>query len=386
MNALKSELTPDWVLPDASPEYRKNLAMALFYKFFLNIAPDTRALSKYKSGGEILKRELSSGTQVFDTYKKNWPLTKNIPKIEADVQCTGEAKYVNDIPKMPNEVYAAFVVAKKVHGKIASIDASKALKIPGVVAFYSAKDIPGTNTFMPAKLMLVFEPEEIFCSSDVKFYGQPVGVILAETHELANHAAEFVEIKYDGTNGKTIVPTLKDALAKAPQRIVPLAHFSRIAKETSAVAGMHKVQGRLDVGSQYHYTMEPQSCVVIPIEDGIEVYSATQSIDCVQVAVADCIKLPNNAIDMQVRRVGGGYGAKITRGVQVACAAAIAAHLLNRPVRFVMTLEANMNIIGKRYPCIGDYVADVDDNGKITKLVNDYVEDSGCSPNEPGQL
>jgi xanthine dehydrogenase/oxidase len=127
LNVLKDELKADWVLPDASPEYRQNLALALFYKFILNIIPDTKTSSKYKSGGKVLERELSSGTQVFDTYKKNWPLTKNIPKIEADVQCTGEAKYVNDIPSLPNEVYGAFATAKKVHGKIASIDASRAL-------------------------------------------------------------------------------------------------------------------------------------------------------------------------------------------------------------------------------------------------------------------
>ena len=127
LNVLKDELKPDWVLPDASPEYRKNLALSLFYKFILNITPDTKKSSKFKSGGKLLERNLSSGTQVFDTYKKNWPLTKNIPKIEADVQCTGEAKYVNDYPSLHNEVYGAFATAKKVHGKIASIDASRAL-------------------------------------------------------------------------------------------------------------------------------------------------------------------------------------------------------------------------------------------------------------------
>ena len=127
LNVLKDELKPDWVLPDASPEYRKNLALSLFYKFILNIAPDTKKSSKFKSGGKLLERDLSSGTQVFDTYEKNWPLTKNIPKIEADVQCTGEAKYVNDYPSLHNEVYGAFATAKKVHGKIASIDASRAL-------------------------------------------------------------------------------------------------------------------------------------------------------------------------------------------------------------------------------------------------------------------
>ncbi|CRL08602.1 CLUMA_CG021290, isoform A [Clunio marinus] len=383
LNVLKDELKPDWVLPDASPEYRKNLALALFYKFILNIIPESKTNAKYKSGGKILERELSSGTQVFDTYKKNWPLTKNIPKIEADVQCTGEAKYVNDLPSLPNEVYAAFVQAKKVHGKILSINASRALQIPGVVAFYSAKDIPGSNTFMPAKIMLVFAPEEIFCSSDVKFNGQPVGIILAETHELANHAAELVDITYDSSSieDKKIILTLKEAL-EDPKRVQPLPHYSKTA-ESSGVGATHKISGRFDIGSQYHYTMETQTCVVVPIEDGLDVYSATQWMDATQMAIADALKVPNNFVNMNVRRLGGGYGGKISRSVQVACAAAIAAHLLNRPVRFVMTIEANMNVVGKRYACINDYEVEVDDNGKILKLKNDYSEDSGCSPNEP---
>jgi hypothetical protein len=99
----------------------------LFYKFVLNIAPKDSISEKYQSGGQNLKRGLSSGTQTFDTYEKNWPLTKNIPKIEADVQCTGEAKYINDFPTMPNELHAAFVTAKNVHGVITNIDASDAL-------------------------------------------------------------------------------------------------------------------------------------------------------------------------------------------------------------------------------------------------------------------
>lgn len=127
LKALENELKPDWILPDASPDYRKNLAMSLFYKFMLMIVPETKSTARYKSGGVILQRELSSGTQVVDTYEKNWPLTKNIPKLEADVQCTGEAKYVNDFPSMYDEVFGAFVTAKLVHGKIASIDASRAL-------------------------------------------------------------------------------------------------------------------------------------------------------------------------------------------------------------------------------------------------------------------
>lgn len=127
LRVLNDELKPDWILPDATPEYRKKLAMTLFYKFMLMIVPESKSNSKYKSGGVILQRGVSSGVQVFDTYKENWPLTKNIPKLEADVQCTGEAKFVNDCPSLPNEVFAAFVTAKLVHGKIDKIDASRAL-------------------------------------------------------------------------------------------------------------------------------------------------------------------------------------------------------------------------------------------------------------------
>lgn len=126
---LQEELTPDWVLPDASPEYRRNLAFALFYKFVLSTAPSDKTNSKFLSGGQILTREVSSGTQTFDTYKKNWPLTKNIPKIEADVQCTGEAKYINDIPEFPGELHCAFVLATKVHRKIMQFNPDAALVI-----------------------------------------------------------------------------------------------------------------------------------------------------------------------------------------------------------------------------------------------------------------
>lgn len=237
---------------------------------------------------------------------------------------------------------------------------------------------------MPARMMMVFEAEEIFCSSDVRFHGQPVGIVVAETNELAYQAAFLVEINYEGTNGKKIIPSLQAVFESNPERIHPLAHFSKVAAEYG-VGGKHKVSGRFDIGTQYHFTMEPQTALCIPIEDGMDVYSATQHMESVQIAIAETIGVPTNTINLNVRRLGGAYGSKISRCTQVACAAALAAHLLRRPVRLVMSIESNMEVIGKRYACINDYVAEVDDNGKVQKLVNDYVEDSGCSPNEPGR-
>lgn len=232
----------------------------------------------------------------------------------------------------------------------------------------------------------MFEEEEIFCSSEVKFHGQPVGVIVANSTDLANRAAELVEVKYDGPPSRPPVPTILDCIEKAPDRIQAMPHFSQVAKETGDLTNTRNIKGRLEIGSQYHYTMEPQTCVCIPIEDGIEVHSATQYIDATQMAVAEALQLPNNVVNMSVRRVGGAYGAKITRSIQIAAATALAAHLLNRPVRFIMIIEANMAVVGKRYAFLGDYDVDFDKNGKIQRLVSDYIEDSGCSSNEPSEL
>lgn len=124
---LKAELSPDEILPDFSPEYRKGLALALFYKFALNTSQMVSVSPRYQSGGSILVRSLSSGKQVFQTDPSQYPLTENIPKYEGMMQCAGESQYVNDYPDPPHMLYAAFVVARVVQATILNIDASQAL-------------------------------------------------------------------------------------------------------------------------------------------------------------------------------------------------------------------------------------------------------------------
>lgn len=151
-----------------------------------------------------------------------------------------------------------------------------------------------------------------------------------------------------------------------------------------SLKALKRITGNMEIGTQYHYPMEPQSVFCFPNDDGgLDIYSATQWMDVIQLALSECLNIPENKINIRVKRLGGAYGSKISRSSLIACACALACHIINLPVRFVMTIEAMMTICGKRYPCANEYNLDVDtESGKIRRLNNFYVEDCGYSLNE----
>lgn len=131
VKSLRNELHPDAALLDSAPEYRKNLSIALIYRFFLSTAPTQRMIrDEFRSGATNIERPLSSGTQVFDTKHDLWPMTEPVLKNEGLIQCSGEAEYTNDIfsrYSANEELWCAFVQTTEFHEKIVKIDASMAL-------------------------------------------------------------------------------------------------------------------------------------------------------------------------------------------------------------------------------------------------------------------
>ncbi|XP_053958030.1 uncharacterized protein LOC128863105 [Anastrepha ludens] len=377
---LNAEVLPNDVLPDPSPEYRKALACGLFYKTLLRLAPAEKVRDEYKSGADILKRPLSSGLQTFETIEKNYPITQPIQKLDGLLQCAGEATYMNDVITTSNAVHCAFANATKVGANIEQIDATEALEMTGVVAFYTAKDIPGTNTFCDTAFL--FDVEEIFCSGTVKYYNQPLGVVVAISSDIANRAAAKVKVIYSNrpTNVK-ILPTMADVFEAQTMARVKRTASSQNEIQLSDQPDI-SVRGVFEVGAQYHFTMEPHTTIAVPLENGLEVWTATQWMDHTQSVIAKMLQMKVNDVQLKVRRVGGGYGAKITRGNQVACAASLVAYKLGQPARFVQTIESMMNSVGKRWACHSDYEFHIRNNGKIVGLTNTYYEDAGCTLNE----
>ncbi|EDV93569.1 GH19389 [Drosophila grimshawi] len=380
---LSTLLQPDEVLPDASAAYRVSLAGGLLYKFLLKHAPAASVNDAFRSGGKLLERALSSGTQVYQTKKENYPVTQAVQKVESMIQCSGEATYMNDVLTTTNTLHCAFVGATKVGASIEQIDTTEALRQPGVIAFYSAKDVPGSNTFTDPTFG--YEPEEIFCATRVRYYEQPVGLVVALSAERAQRAAKLVKITYSQSQLlRPVLPSLSDVLDMSPldsSLIIQMAKPKPGKFQCSAEPDV-SVRGVFQMGLQYHFTMEPQTTVAVPFEDGLKIYSATQWMDQTQSVIAHMLQLKAKDVQLQVRRLGGGYGSKITRGNQVACAASLAAHKLNRPVRFIQSLESMMDANGKRWACRSDYQFHALNSGKIVGLQNDFYEDAGWNTNE----
>ncbi|XP_043523035.1 xanthine dehydrogenase/oxidase-like isoform X2 [Frieseomelitta varia] len=381
LNRLDNELLPDYVLPEYSPKFRKTLAEGLLFKCILSIKPEN-VNSKARSGASILERGLSSGKQNFETDKNLWPLNQPLPKLESIYQTSGAAQYVNDIPPFPDEVFCAFVLTTIANGKVNKIDASEALKMKGVIAFYTAEDIPGKNVFIPASAqeMMMISDEILFVDKNIEYAGQPVGVIAATTYAIANKAAQKVYVSYVDVAPEKLLLTIEDVLrSKDESRILQMFNSEATNKGSDV---KHVIKGEFRCGSQYHYTMETQTCVCVPIEDGMDVYPASQWVDLIQVAIAECLGIKNNCININVRRLGGGYGAKISRSSQVACACALVCYKLNRPARFIMSIEANMQAIGKRFDTRQEYEVGVDSDGRIQYMNSKHWGNSGCSFNE----
>ncbi|XP_055691105.1 uncharacterized protein LOC129794330 [Lutzomyia longipalpis] len=375
--ALDQDIQPDSSINEPLPEYRKLLAMGLFYKAVLSVAPEDRVQERYRSGATVLERPISSGTQQYTTNTENYPLTQPLPKDTALEQTSGEAEYVNDMIHLPDDLWATFVIATQVNARISYVDPAIALKMPGVVAFYRASDIPGKNSFMSEKHDQAQNDEEIFASSEILYHAQPVGMIVAESFDLAQLAAKKVKVIYERSSNIEFYLTPHDVREandtdRIQQQVAVLGE-----QNDNEVEGEHTISGRMNMGSQYHFHIEAQTCICSPSEEGLDVFVASQWMDLCQTAIAQSLGIHESQIKMKVRRLGGGFGGKMYPTPQMASATALAARLLNRTVRFVMLIEHNMMCLGKRYAVESEYEAVTDANGQILKLENIIYEDAG---------
>ncbi|XP_076048889.1 uncharacterized protein LOC143029787 [Oratosquilla oratoria] len=373
MAVLEEELQPVANVVDASPEYRKQVAQALVYKTILGTVSQN-VPQEMESGATDLERPLSHGTQTYDLNQDSWPFAEPVPKLESGIQCTGEAEYVDDMPELPGELHAAFVLSKQANATLDIVDPSQAVALEGVVAYFGADDIPGTNSIIA---MNDFFPEETFASSKVVYYDQPIGIVVAKTWEIAQEGASKVRVTYKDV--KKPVLTIQEALKTAPEQQPPPYIVGDV--DAALASAPHVITGTNFRDGQAHFHIETHTSRAVPTDEGMSVFSSTQDPAETQRAVAQVLGMSDNDVTLMAKRLGGAFGGKINRGNYLATAAALAAHHLQKPVRMTIDLHTNLRMMGGREPHSIEYKVATDDNGKLLAVRAHVIADAGCSLN-----
>ncbi|CAG7828777.1 unnamed protein product [Allacma fusca] len=287
---LQDEINPDYIPPDASAEYRKKLAINLFYKTVLGLLGSSIS-NRNETGAEDLPHLLTRGEQIYDADTGDSPLYKPVHKLEAPAQVSGEAEYINDIPAVPGELFAAFVQATEGSAVLASLDTSAAIAIPGVVAVLTAADIPGKNDNMG---FAGTEDEPIFVEvgQRIQFHGQAIALVVANNRGTCNRALPLVKATY--TDIQKPVIRIEEAIENAKQNGTWKTVVSASPKKGSPNAITKRVSGTFRTGGQAHFQMEQMITIAKPTESGLDVYASTQWTDHVQDVIASALDIPNN--------------------------------------------------------------------------------------------
>lgn len=286
---------------------------------------------------------------------------KPLPHDAAPLHVTGQARYVDDIPLPANALHLAFGLSTIAHGDILSMDLDPVRAAPGVVAVWSATDFDDMPDCSPS-----VHDEPLLATGRVHYQGQPIFMVVADSHLAARKAARLAKITYAELPA---LLTVDDALAANSRFEQGPVIWAKGDPAAALAAAPHSVEGQFEVGGQEHFYLEGQVAACLPLEGGdVLIHSSTQHPTEIQHKVAHALHIPMHAVRVEVRRMGGGFGGKESQGNALAIACAVAATRLNRPAKMRYDRDDDMVITGKRHDLRILYRAGFDDTGRVTGL------------------
>ena len=291
--------------------------------------------------------------------------------IDAKGHVTGKSIYVDDIPTINGTLYGVIFDSPLAHGHIESVDYSKALTLPGVITILTHEDIPGEN-----QIGGIIPDEELFASKDVHFAGQPIALIIAESNQIGFEARTLIDINI---LEKEVIVDPRQA-QKNNQLILPPRTFELGDTENSWEKCAHIFEGQADSNGQEHLYIETQGAYAIPLENGqIRISSSTQGPTAVQRTTATVLNVGMHKIEVDVVRLGGGFGGKEDQATPWAVMAALGVQILNKPVKVILSRMDDMRLTGKRHPYSSDYKIGFSKDLKIMAYETTFFQNAGAA-------
>lgn len=298
-------------------------------------------------------------------------LKQSIKNLDSYTHVRGESLYVDDVNIRQGTFHAVVFDSPKAHGKIKSIDYSKAEALEGVQRIFTYKDVPGEN-----EIGGIIPDEPLFAEDEVHFWGMPIALIVAESEFIARKARGLIDIEIEDL---PVITTAKEAKAKGSFINAPRS-FSLGDTEKAFTNCEYIFEGETFSNGQEHLYIETQGAYAEPLENGnIKVTSSTQGPTAVQKTIAKVLGIAMHKIEVDVTRLGGGFGGKEDQATPWAVMAALAAHHLNQSVKLILNRHDDLRMTGKRHPYESTYKIGLSKDLKIIAYQTEFLQNSGAA-------
>ncbi|MBW3634566.1 MAG: xanthine dehydrogenase family protein molybdopterin-binding subunit, partial [Chloroflexi bacterium] len=292
------------------------------------------------------------------------------PRLEGREKVTGRARYASDV-RLPGQLYARVLRSPYPHAHVRRIDVSKAEQAPGVHAVVSAANVPDIPWY----------EEGVLFESTVRFVGDEVAAVAAESEELARDALRLIEVDYEPLS---FVSSIEEALRPG----APTVHEGgNIAGEPKTYqrgdpdAGLRQadvvIEAAFETASALHNALESHGCTASWEGDSLTLWDSTQSVFTVRQQVAEKLGLPEHRVRVIKHHMGGGFGAK-----QIAWKHDVIASILSRqagrPVQLMLDREAENLAAGNRNPTHQRVRLGARRDGTLTAIVTEIEQSSGA--------
>ncbi len=289
---------------------------------------------------------------------------------DTELHVRGTAQFIDDLPEPEGVVHAAVFGAPVAHGRLLAIETHGADSMPGVLGVLTASDIPGEN-----QIGHIIADEPLLANETIEYYQQPLAVVLALSATQARRAARRIRANLEPL---TPVLDLDEALRLkqiiGKERVFETGNVERAWNECALI-----VEGQVESGFQEHVYLEPQSALALPLEGGrLKVYTSTQSPTAVQRTIARVLGCSMNAVEVEVMRLGGGFGGKEEQANSWASLAALAAYRFKRPVKLILNRAEDISMTGKRHPYRAHFKLGIDSKYKIRAYTVELYQNAGA--------
>lgn len=289
----------------------------------------------------------------------------------ASLHVSGEATYVDDIPESIGTLHAALGLSEQAHARIVSLDLQAVRESPGVVAVFTAEDIPGANNCGP-----ILHDDPVLADGIVNYAGQPVFAVYAQSHDQARRAARKATIHYESLPAE-LSPR---GAHNHESYVIPPMRLTRGDTSTALERSSRTMTGQFEVGGQEQFYLEGQISYAIPKEDGgLFIHCSTQHPTEMQTLVGELIGLRSHQIVVEIRRMGGGFGGKESQSALFCCVASLGAHTLKTPVKLRVDRDDDMLITGKRHGFSYDYEVGYEPDGRVNAIRLEMISQAGFS-------